>query len=104
VEKVLEFKRTSFEAVERLRDAVAQALPALGNEGALDVITAANAMAATLWQVTHPRPERAAAAAASGTTAFTVFEQRDFTTTLSRLLTATVTGLVTDRAGHLGTS
>ena len=99
VAKVLEFKRTSFDAVEHIRDAIARALPQLGTEGALDVVTAANAMAATLWQVTHPRPELTAAAAASGSTAFATFEQRDFTTTLSRLLAATVTGLVAADVG-----
>ncbi len=34
--------------------AIEGALPGLGTRGALDIVTAANALASTLWQVAHP--------------------------------------------------
>jgi hypothetical protein len=61
VERVREFKRVSDAAVMAMAEAIGDALPGLGRRGALDVVTATDAIAATLWQVAHP-PEALAQA------------------------------------------
>ncbi|GII52725.1 transcriptional regulator [Planotetraspora thailandica] len=91
VDRVVEFKKTSREAVLRLTRAIATATPSLGTARALDVVTAANALAATLWQATHPAPTLRAAFAADPT--LTLVKPDDFRDTLTRLLTATCAGL-----------
>jgi AcrR family transcriptional regulator len=54
IERVATFKRVSRAAVVSMADAIDNALPGLGPRGALDIVTAANALAATVWQVAHP--------------------------------------------------
>jgi hypothetical protein len=96
VEQVAEFKRVSHAAVMAMADAIEGALPRLGARGALDVVTAANALAATLWQVAHP-PQPLALAYA-GDPAIAPTWALDFEPTLTRLLTATCTGLLAPAA------
>jgi AcrR family transcriptional regulator len=98
VERVAEFKRVSHAAVVSIADAIQNALPGLGPGGALDVVTAVNALAATLWQVAHPPEALARAYADDPAIAWAL----DFVPTLTRLLTATCVGLLaqaTDSAG-----
>jgi hypothetical protein len=96
VERVGEFKRVSHPAVVAMADAIQEALPGLGPGGGLDVVTAANALAATLWQVAHP-PEALAQAYADEQAIAPVWAL-DFAPTLTRLLTATCAGLSTHAA------
>jgi AcrR family transcriptional regulator len=91
VERVREFKRVSA-AVMAMAEAIGDALPGLGRRGALDVVTATDAIAATLWQVAHP-PE-ALARAYSEESEIARTWNLDFAPTLTRLLTATCVGLL----------
>jgi hypothetical protein len=93
VERVAEFKRVSHAALAALADAIDNALPGLRPGGGLDVVTAANALAATLWQVAHP-PEALARVYADDPTIAPTWAL-DFVSTLTRLLTATCVGLLT---------
>jgi AcrR family transcriptional regulator len=92
VERVGEFKRISRAAVNSMADGIEKALPGIGTDGALDIVIAANAIAATLSQVAHP-PEALARAYADDQT-ITPAWALDFARTLSRLLTATCVGLL----------
>jgi len=91
VERVGEFKLVSHAALMGMADAIDQALPGLGPGGGLDVVTAANALAATLWQVAHP-PEALARVYAQDRSIAPTWAL-DFVSTLTRLLTATCIGL-----------
>ena len=89
--QVVDFKRVTSAAVTAMADAIAEHVPGLGPRLALDVVTAANALGATLWQVAHPSAAVAEAYRASpGLAAVRV---DDFQATLTRLLAATCTGL-----------
>jgi Tetracyclin repressor-like, C-terminal domain len=70
VDRVLEFKRSSHDAIARMRKAIATAVVEFDDAAALDVITAANAIAATLWQATHPAPALARALETDPTLAY----------------------------------
>jgi hypothetical protein len=92
-----------------IAEAISTAAPSLGQGRALDVVTAANALAATLWQVTHPAAGlRAAFEADPG---LSLVPPREFQATVARLLAATCEGLTgcrpaSDRAKvpHSGTA
>jgi hypothetical protein len=75
-----------------MADAIDNALPGLGSRGALDILTAANALAAPLWQVAHP-PEALALAYADDPTIAPTWAL-EFAPTLTRLLTATCVGIL----------
>ena len=96
IECVGEFKRVSHAAVVSMADAIDRALPGLGFRGGLDIVTAANAVAGTLWQVAHPSEALARTYAEDRTIAPTW--ALDFVPTLTRLLTATCIGLVVQAA------
>lgn len=74
-----------------MAQAIARHVPGLNEQQALDVVTAANALSATLWQVSHPSPALAQAYEADPQLALVQVD--DFRTTLTRLLAATCTGL-----------
>jgi hypothetical protein len=75
-------------------------VPGLTLQQALDVVTAANALAATLWQASHPSAALALAYEADPEIAAVRVD--DFRQTLTRLLAATCTGLACpDRSGTL---
>jgi AcrR family transcriptional regulator len=93
IERVATFKRVSHAAVVSMANAINNALPGLGPHGALDIVTAANALAATLWQTAHP-PEALTRTYADDPT-ITPTWALDFLPTLTRLLTATCIGLAT---------
>ncbi|WP_037255879.1 TetR/AcrR family transcriptional regulator [Kibdelosporangium aridum] len=54
VEAVREFKLTSFGHIDRFVQAVTTALPTLTKDEGWSLISAVNALASTLWQITHP--------------------------------------------------
>lgn len=54
IEYVREFKRVGIGAFNRMVAAIAVAVPELGSTRASDVMVAANYLAATMWQVSHP--------------------------------------------------
>jgi AcrR family transcriptional regulator len=91
VDRVIEFKRSSRAAVDRMRAAIVAGVDGMDEVAALDVITASNAMAATLWQATHPAAGLEAAQTADP--ALSYLSAGDFEPTLARLLTATFAGL-----------
>ncbi|WP_327238318.1 TetR/AcrR family transcriptional regulator [Streptomyces sp. NBC_01317] len=92
VERVTAFKHVSRAAVDSMAGAIEDALPGLDGRGALDVVTAANALAATLWQVAHP--PGALARVYAEDPAVAPSWAVDFVPTLTRLLTATVVGIL----------
>jgi len=93
-QELLSFKREAMAALARIVAVVSSAVPELGTEGARSLMTAANSLAANLWQVCHPPPALAA-----------IYEREpelghvatDFTPVLRRLLTATARGLAQHR-------
>ena len=91
VERVLEFKRVSSAAITAMTGAMTEHVPGLTTQQALDVVTAANALAATLWQASHPSAALAQAYEADPEIAAVRVD--DFRQTLTRLLAATCTGL-----------
>lgn len=91
-EIVIAVKRTSTAAALAIADALEQALPGLGQEGALDLLLAAFSLASPLWQMAHPPPGLAEAYATEPE--LPPDWNLDFTTALTRLLTATCTGLM----------
>jgi AcrR family transcriptional regulator len=91
VERVLEFKRASSAAITVMAAAVADHVAGLTPRQALDVVTAANALAATLWQASHPSAALVEAYEADPQVA--PIQVLDFRGTLTRLLAATCTGL-----------
>ncbi len=91
-EQVIKVKRQSYPAVISLAEAIERALPALGRQGAADVLSSATALAGTLWQVVHP-PADLVDAYATEPAVPPEFDF-EFVPTLTRLLTAMCVGLV----------
>jgi AcrR family transcriptional regulator len=94
LDRVVEIRRTSAAAVESFTDAIEQALPALGRPGALNVLLAAYSLAGPLWQIAHP-PEGLVDAFAEGPEIPPEWNL-DFASALTRLLTATCVGLLSE--------
>lgn len=94
LERVVEIRRTSAAAVMSFADAIEQALPALGRSGALNVLLAAYSLAATLWQIANP-PEGLTDAFAEEPEVPAEWNL-DFASALTRLLTATCVGLLSE--------
>jgi hypothetical protein len=95
VDRVVEVKRTSTAAVIALADAIQNALPALGRSGAFDILLAAYSLAATVWQIANP-PERLTDAYAEEPEVLPPEWNLDFVSALTRLLTATCLGLISE--------
>ncbi|GGJ42322.1 TetR family transcriptional regulator [Streptomyces brasiliensis] len=91
VDNVIAFKRSSRGAIDRMHGAIAAATTGFDDAAAFDAITATNALAATLWQVSHPGAPLAAALRKDPELMYLGTEK--FEQTLARLLTATFTGL-----------
>jgi AcrR family transcriptional regulator len=89
--RVLEFKQVTSPAIAAMTRAITRHVPGLDQQQALDVVTAANALSATLWQASHPSPELTLAYQAEPQLA--LIQVNDFQATLTRLLAATCTGL-----------
>ena len=93
-QELLSFKHEAMAALARIVAVVAAAAPQLGTEGARSLMTAANSLAANLWQVCHPPPALAA-----------IYEREpelghlatDFAPILRGLLEATARGLAQRR-------
>jgi AcrR family transcriptional regulator len=94
LERVLEFKEVSNAAVIALTDAIEDALPGLGRSGAFDILLAAYALAAPMWQLANP-PKRLAEEYAKRSDVPPDWDI-DFTTALTRLITATCVGLLAE--------
>jgi AcrR family transcriptional regulator len=94
IDRVLEVKQISSAAVNSLADAIEHALPGLGRAGAFDVILAAYSLAAPLWQVANPPKKLAEAYAEAKATDLPPGWNIDFTSALTRLITATCVGLM----------
>jgi AcrR family transcriptional regulator len=94
IDRVLEVRRVSNAAVVSLADTIEHALPGLGRPGAFDVLLAAYSLAAPLWQIANP-PKKLAAAYAEETDVPPDWNI-DFTSALTRLITATCVGLMTE--------
>jgi AcrR family transcriptional regulator len=94
LEQVLEFKAISNAAVLSLTDAIENALPGLGRAGAFDVLLASYSLAAPLWQMANP-PKRLAEEYAKRPDVPRDWKI-DFTTALTRLITATCVGLLAE--------
>lgn len=101
VDRVIEVKRTSIAAVIALVDAIESALPALGRSGAFDILLAAYSLAATLWQIANP-PERLTDAYAEEPELLPPEWNLDFAAALTRLLTATLLGLLAGPHANAG--
>jgi AcrR family transcriptional regulator len=93
-QELLSFKHEAMAALARIVAVVSAAAPQLGTEGARRLMTAANSLAANLWQVCHPPPVLAA-----------IYEREpelghlatDFAPILRGLLEATARGLAQRR-------
>ena len=90
LESVIEFKKIGRDAVETIASAIRSSVPSLA-DSAVDVVTAANALAATLWQATHPAAPLAEAIRRDPS--LSVVGPGGFEGTLGRLLTAACEGL-----------
>ncbi|MEU3982870.1 TetR family transcriptional regulator [Streptomyces sp. NPDC026672] len=94
VDRVIDFKKRTGRPIADMVDAITAAVPSLDANGARDIVLAADALAATLWQVAHPA--QSLAAAQERNPGLTVITVTDFPGTLTRLLTATCLGLAGD--------
>src|ERR1700757_2113241 len=92
-----EIKQISTAAVTSLADAIEDALPALERAGEYAVILAAYSLAAPLWRVPTPPKKLAEAYAEAKATDLPPDWNIDFTSALTRLITATCVGLMTER-------
>ena len=79
-----------------LADAIEQALPVLGRSGALNVLLAACSLTAYFWQIAHP-PQRLIDAFAEEPQVLPDWNL-DFASALTKLLTATCVGLLSESA------
>lgn len=97
-DRVVEVRRGSTAAALAMADAIERALPGLGRQGALDLLLACYALAAPLWQISHPPTQLAAAFKNEAMERPVPPEWNlDFTTALTRLVTATCVGLLEPR-------
>jgi AcrR family transcriptional regulator len=95
IERVVEIRRKIAAAATALADAVERALPALGRSGAFDMLIAAYSLAAAFWQIANP-PERLTDAYAEEPDTLPPEWNIDFASALTRVLTATCVGLVSE--------
>ncbi|WP_076126773.1 MULTISPECIES: TetR family transcriptional regulator [unclassified Mycobacterium] len=95
IERVVEVRRNIAAAAVALADAIEGALPALGRSGAFDMLIAAYSLAAAFWQIANP-PERLTDAYAEEPDALPPEWNIDFASALTRVLTATCIGLVSE--------
>lgn len=95
VNRVVEAKRTSTAAALAIADAIEHALPVLGRSGAFDILLASYSLAATLWQIANP-PERLTDVYAEQSEVLPPEWNLDFVSALTRLLTATCVGLISE--------
>lgn len=94
LERVIEVKWISTDAVIALADAIEHALPGLERSDAFDILLAAHSLAASLWQIA--RPPEGMADALAGEPEVPPDWNLDFASTLSRLLTASCLGLISE--------
>lgn len=95
IERVVEIRRNIAATAVALADAIEHALPALGRSGAFDILIAAYSLAAAFWQIANP-PERLTDAYAEEPEALPPEWNIDFASALTRVLTATCIGLISE--------
>jgi AcrR family transcriptional regulator len=95
IERVVEVRRTITAAAHAVADATERALPALGRSGAFDILIAAYSLAAAFWQIANP-PQRLTDAYGEEPEVLPPEWNIDFASALTRLLTATCIGLVSE--------
>jgi AcrR family transcriptional regulator len=95
IERVVEIRRKIAAAATALADAIERALPALHRSGAFDTVIAAYSLAAAFWQIANP-PQRLTDAYAEEPDALPPEWDLDFAAALTRVLTATCVGLVSE--------
>lgn len=94
-DRVIEVRRKSSAAGLAMADAIERALPGLSRQGALDLLLACYSLAAPLWQIAHPPADLADAYENEAMESQVPPDWNlDFTTALTRLLTATCVGLL----------
>ncbi|MER7580700.1 TetR family transcriptional regulator [Kitasatospora sp. NPDC097691] len=91
LDAVRDFKLATLAAREPITQAVRGQLPALGDEGVIDLIATAVSLAGAMWQIANPGAEVAALYRSDPRLAHAVVEVEP---RLTRILTATITGLV----------
>lgn len=95
IERVVDIRRTISSTAVGLADAIERALPALGRSGAFDVVIAAYSLASAFWHIANP-PERLTQAYGDEPESFAPEWNIDFASALSRVLSATCVGLVSE--------
>ncbi len=95
IDRVVEIRRTITVAAVALADAIERALPALGRSGAFDILIAAYSLAAAFWQIANP-PERLTDTYAEEPEVLPPEWNIDFASALTRVLTATCIGLLSE--------
>jgi len=95
IERVVDIRRTISTAAVGLADAIERALPALGRSGAFDVVIAAYSLASAFWHIANP-PERLTDAYGDEPEAIAPEWNIDFASALTRVLSATCVGLVSE--------
>jgi AcrR family transcriptional regulator len=95
IERVVEIRRSIAVAAVSLADAIERALPVLGRSGAFDTLIAAYSLASAFWHIANP-PERLTDAYAEEPDALPPEWNIEFASALTRVLTATCIGLVSE--------
>jgi AcrR family transcriptional regulator len=95
IDRVVEIRRTIAAAATALADAIERALPVLGRSGAFDTLIAAYSLASAFWHIANP-PERLTNAYAEDPEALPPEWNIEFASALTRVLTATCVGLVSE--------
>lgn len=91
-ERVIEVRRVSMAAVTASAGAIERALPGIGSRGALDLLLATYSLGSVLWQRAHP--PATLTDAYSDEPELAPGWNLDFSTAMTRLLTATCVGLL----------
>ncbi|MCS5734074.1 TetR/AcrR family transcriptional regulator [Herbiconiux daphne] len=97
LDAVLAFKLVTLEQVELITAALQRALPALTERDCVDLVAAVTSLSGALWQMATPGPEIAALYRSDPRLAHAVVEVEPRVT---RILTATIAGLVGDTPGR----
>jgi hypothetical protein len=95
IDRVVEIRRTIAAAAIELADAIERTLPVLGRSGAFDTLIAAYSLASAFWHIANP-PERLTDASAEEPENLPPEWNIDFASALTRVLTATCIGLVSE--------
>jgi AcrR family transcriptional regulator len=95
VDAVRDFKLSGFADREHIFAALAEQLPALGPDDALDLVATAISLAGTFWQIATPGPDIAELYRSDPRLAHAIIEIEP---RLARILTATIRGMTSESA------